>query len=231
MSEVRFYQVGGSVRDSFLGLKSKDIDYAVEAASFNEMREAILGRGGTIFLETPQYLTIRARVPELGACDFVLCRKDGAYNDGRHPENVEVGTILDDLARRDFTINAIARAEDGEIIDPYDGSTDLLVYQLLRCVGSPKKRFGEDGLRILRAIRFSVTKQLIVDDQIWKYLIDEEGCIHAIQGVSLERIREELNKCFSFNTNETLEFFDNFPIFRKFLFNKALWLKPTTEEK
>lgn len=125
MSSIKFYQVGGSVRDSFIGLKSKDIDYAVEAPSFDAMREAIKERGGEIFLETPQFLTIRANVPGMGACDYVLCRKDGEYVDGRRPETVTAGTILDDLARRDFTMNAIAIAEDGTILDPFDGRKDI----------------------------------------------------------------------------------------------------------
>lgn len=74
-----FFEVGGAVRDKLLGVQSKDIDYAVEAESFSAMRDAVIERGGKIFLETPQYLTIRAHVPKLGAADFVLCRKDGEY--------------------------------------------------------------------------------------------------------------------------------------------------------
>jgi tRNA nucleotidyltransferase (CCA-adding enzyme) len=223
---AKFYQVGGSVRDGLLEIKSKDIDYAVEASSFEAMRAAIVDRGGEIFLETPQYFTIRARVPGLGACDFVLCRKEGIYHDGRHPTSVTPGTIYDDLARRDFTVNAIARAENGDVIDPYDGVGHLIVDQMLKCVGSAKERFSEDGLRILRAIRFSLTKDLMMDDEIWSCLVDEDYCIDRLQGVSAERVREELHKCFAFNTNETLELFDHFLKLRKFLF-KSMWLEPT----
>jgi tRNA nucleotidyltransferase (CCA-adding enzyme) len=159
---ARFFQVGGSVRDKLLGVKSKDIDYAVECESFDAMREAILAKGGKIFVETPQYFTIRANVPVLGATDYVLCRKDGAYSDGRRPDSVEVGTIFDDLARRDFTVNAIAiDTETGALIDPHGGAQDLTA-RVLRCVGNPVDRFNEDRLRIFRAARFSLTKGLTV---------------------------------------------------------------------
>ena len=156
MKNIKFYQVGGSVRDDLLGFPSKDIDYSVEAPSFEAMKSEIVNRGGEIFLEKPEYLTIRANVPNMGACDYVLCRKDGAYYDGRRPESVEIGTIRDDLARRDFTVNAMAINEDGELIDPHGGKVDLL-HKTLRCVGNAHERFSEDYLRMLRAIRFCIT--------------------------------------------------------------------------
>lgn len=224
-----FYKVGGCVRDQFLGLPSKDIDYAVEAPSYDALRTAILDRGGEIFLETPQYLTIRAKVPQMGACDFVLCRKDGAYSDGRRPETVEVGTIEDDLARRDFTVNAMALTEVGELIDPYDGAKDLKA-KLLRCVGSTEDRFTEDGLRMLRALRFSITKGFTVSWAIWACLESRAFFEPRLRGVSHERVREELGKCFLFDTNMTLRWLAEFKELREFLFYKQpLWLKPTLE--
>lgn len=123
---VKFYQVGGSVRDKIMGIKPHDIDFAIGAESFGAMREAILARGGKIFLEMEKFFTIRANLPELGSADFVLTRKDGSYSDGRRPDGVTVGTILDDLARRDFTMNAIAiNVETGDILDPFDGTGDI----------------------------------------------------------------------------------------------------------
>lgn len=229
-----FYMVGGSVRDKFLGVKSKDVDYAVEAASFEAMRESILARGGDIFLETPKYFTIRARVPALGACDFVLCRKDGAYNDGRRPDSVEVGTIYDDLARRDFTANAIAiRESDGQVIDPHNG-VDSITDRTLHCVGDARTRFTEDGLRILRAIRFSITKPFNLDDTIYTLLgAHSTFCIEQLRGVSPERIREELVQCFACDTYSTLlALMDDFPELGRFLLNNpksGMWLKPTLE--
>lgn len=228
---AKFYQVGGSVRDEILGLKSKDIDYAVEAPSFNHMREAILERGGEVFLETPQYFTIRARVPALGACDFVLCRKDGAYDDGRHPKQVEVGTIFDDLARRDFTVNAIAKAEDGTIIDPHEGVKDLKERKL-RCVGKASERFTEDGLRMIRAIRFAISKSLMIDPDIRGCLQDEFFFGPRLIGISIERIREELHKCFAFDTPRTLVYWGDYAKILNFLFRSGkIWLKPTLEAR
>ena len=89
---AKFFQVGGCVRDRLMGVPCHDIDFSVEAESFEAMREAILERGGTIYLDTPEFFTIRAKEPGLGTVDFVLCRKEGAYSDGRHPDKVEMGT-------------------------------------------------------------------------------------------------------------------------------------------
>jgi tRNA nucleotidyltransferase (CCA-adding enzyme) len=226
-----FYQVGGSVRDMVLGVKSKDIDYAVEAESFDAMRSAILERGGEIFLETPQYLTIRARVPLLGACDYVLCRKDGAYSDGRRPDSVEIGTIYDDLARRDFTVNAMALTECGNLIDPFEGERDCAI-KWLRCVGSAETRLTEDGLRMLRALRFSITKGFTLDDHIYRCLRDPFFFAPRLKGVSVERIREELVRCFQYDTNETLDTLVDYGDLRRYLFSiDALWLKPTLEAR
>src|SRR6478735_1674813 len=158
--KAKFYQVGGCVRDSLLGVESKDIDFSVEAPSYEAMREAVIERCGgnpeSIKVDKPEFATIRAIDPKLGGVDFVLCRKDGAYSDGRRPDSVEMGTLLDDLARRDFTVNAIARADDGSLIDPFNGQADLKL-RLLRCVGGVD-RLREDSLRMLRAFRFAITK-------------------------------------------------------------------------
>lgn len=222
-----FYQVGGSVRDELLGVKSKDIDYAVEAESFDAMREAVLARGGEIFQEAPKYFTIRAKVPNLGACDFTLCRRDGDYKDGRHPETVGVGTIQEDLARRDFSINAIAKREDGTLVDPFRG-VDHLRMRLLTCVGSPVARFTEDGLRMVRALRFIITKGLEPDVMISACLRSEMFFEERMRGVSVERVRDELYKCFYYDTPHTLGVLAKYPEFAKHLFYVSpLWLEPT----
>jgi tRNA nucleotidyltransferase/poly(A) polymerase len=229
---TKFFQVGGSVRDELLGLKSKDIDFAVEAPSFDAMRQAIVERGGEIYLETPQYFTIRANVPGLGAADYVLCRKDGNYSDGRRPDSVEVGTLHDDLSRRDFTVNAIAKDEQGNLIDPFGGIQDLAVRNLVT-VGNPKDRFTEDSLRMLRAIRFSVTKNLSISVGVWRALEDYQ-LVRLLDNVSSERIREELFKCFHFDTLTTLRYLTScFPLIGNTVLDKdrfGIWLKPTTEK-
>ena len=220
--------MGGSVRDELLGIKSKDIDYSVEAPSYDAMKAYIADvRKGTIFLESPEHFTIRAKIDGLGAADFVLCRKDGSYSDGRHPDSVEVGTLLDDLARRDFTMNAIAKAEDGTIHDPHHGAVDLS-FGKIKCVGKAEDRFKEDSLRILRAIRFSITKELTLDGTVQRALRDNE-LVNLLINVPVERIREELVKCFAYDSYRTLQtLMYDYPYVGKKVFDaKNLWLKPT----
>ena len=226
---VKFYRVGGCVRDQMLGVKSKDIDYAVEAPSYKAMLQEIVNRKGEVFLEKPEYLTVRAKVPKLGACDFVLCRKDGAYYDGRRPDTVEPGTLHDDLSRRDFTVNAMAISEDGRLIDPFGGSEDL-EYRELVCVGSAMERFGEDQLRMLRAIRFSVTKGMGLSPEIEEALFNPELRDGLVNNVSEERVYEELMKAFRHNTLETLQILNFFKL-DKLLLDGKMWLKPTLEKR
>lgn len=226
---IKFYKVGGCVRDQFLGRKSKDIDFAVEAPSYEVMANEIASRG-EIFLEQPEYFTIRAKIPELGAADFVLCRKESHYTDGRHPENVTIGTLMDDLSRRDFRANAIAIAENGEIIDPFNGQTDI-ANRLINTVGNPLDRFDEDRLRILRAFRFSIQ----LDFRIYFDVIDaiyEISCRdeEIFKGVSTDRIRDELHKMFFASTVKTLDLFQKHPKITAEIFrDRNIWLKPTSE--
>lgn len=126
---IRIFEVGGCVRDEILGVPSKDIDFAMEAPSFQAMKEYMEAENFKIFLETPEYFTIRAKFPNSSlVADFVLCRKEFGYSNNRHPDLVEVGTIYDDLSRRDFTINAIAKSLDsGEFLDPHNGIDDLKI--------------------------------------------------------------------------------------------------------
>ena len=222
----KIYLVGGAIRDKIMGLQSKDKDYVVECESFDAMRQLILNRGGKIFLETPKFLTIRALMPELGAADYVLARKDGVYKDGRHPESVEVGTIQDDLARRDFTMNAIAKnVETGELIDPHGGATDI-ENKRIRCVGNPTERFNEDKLRVFRALRFAITKDFTIDPETHLAMIETQD----FSGVSTERIREELAKMFKYDSETTmLHICCEYDNLRRVIFERGIWFKPTTE--
>lgn len=226
------YLVGGAVRDQFMGLSPKDMDFAVEAPSYAAMKEDILARGGEIFLETEKFFTIRAKVPGLGAADYVLCRKEGRYVDGRHPETVEPGTILDDLSRRDFCLNAIAiDTETQEIIDPFDGRKDIKT-KLIRCVGDPIARFNEDGLRMFRALRFHITKGFALERNIIPCLKDSNFFEPRLAGVSLDRVRDEITRCFKHDTLTTIKVFNLFPALRDWTFSRPdLWLKPTSESR
>jgi tRNA nucleotidyltransferase/poly(A) polymerase len=228
---INFWKVGGAVRDSLLGVQAKDVDFAVEAPSFDAMREAIVARGGKIFLETPEFFTIRAKVPNLGASDFVLCRKDGAYRDGRHPESVEVGTILDDLRRRDFTMNAIAiSADTGLIYDPLNGREDIH-NRIIRAVGLPLDRFKEDRLRVFRAIRFAVQKGFAIEvNTAWAMTKVIRMDWQAFKGVSTERIREELLKMFAADWIGAFNMLNSFELL-PMIEERGIWLKPTTEAR
>jgi len=224
---VKVYRVGGCVRDELLGLQSKDIDFAVEAGSYEEMVAWIKQRGD-IYLETPEYFTVRAHLDGKPPADFVLCRKDGHYSDGRRPDKVEVGTILDDLARRDFTMNAIAVNEDtGEYIDPFKGREAIADKQIV-CVGRPEDRFHEDALRMLRAIRFAVTKGFMIHYKVMMALDNIALAERLATNVSDERKREELHKCFMHDTLKTLWFLDRYNLVSKACFKSGkIRLMPT----
>lgn len=223
---AKFYQVGGYVRDSLLCVKSKDIDFAVEAPSYEAMCEAIRARGCEIKVEKPEFVTVRAIHPIHGGVDFVLCRKDGTYTDGRRPDKVEPGTLLDDLQRRDFTVNAIARDEDTrKLHDPFGGQEDLET-MTLRCVGFTHERMTEDALRILRAIRFQITKGFSFCSDLAVF-ISTSHAADLLKNVAIERVREELLKCFAANTLLTLKTLESFPHIRDHVFSRNLMLTPT----
>ena len=233
---VRLYEVGGCVRDELLGLTSKDVDFAVEAPSFQAMQEHIEAMGLKIFLSKPEFLTIRAGVPvghELRArcrdADFVMCRKDGSYGNGRHPDVVEPGTLADDLARRDFTVNAIAKDPfTGEMFDPHGGQEDLKRRELI-FVGDSMTRIREDGLRILRAMRFSLTKNLtIVEPDV----LNSAESFNLLRSVSTERVQQELDKMFVHNTLAALLLLEDYPNVRDAVFSrKGLSLMATMKKR
>jgi len=235
--DIRIYKVGGAVRDAFLGVKNKDVDFAVEAPSYEEMRRFIFDRG-RIYLEQPEFFTIRAHI-EWGFpgapldADFVLCRKEGTYKDGRRPDEVFVGTIFDDLARRDFTMNAIAiDMMSQEIIDPYNGVRDI-ERGIIRCVGNAKDRFEEDALRMLRALRFAITKNMQIDKPILRLLKDPHYLDLFDKNISLDRKKDELMKMLKYDTQQTLVLLAYFPDLTTRLFGgeSRLWLKPTNEQR
>ena len=200
MKNIKLFEVGGCVRDDLLGIPSKDVDFVVIAPSFEAMSNHIKEMGLNIFIEKPEYVTIRAGVPSghplrerCRDADFVLARKDGPSSDGRRPDFVEPGTLLDDLSRRDFTVNAMARDPfTGLIIDPFNGQIDLQ-NKVLRFVGDAQQRISEDGLRVLRGLRFCITKNL-KPSTLTLEALRSELAIQMLQNVSVERIQIEVNK-------------------------------------
>lgn len=222
---IRFYEVGGCVRDELLGIPTKDIDFTAVVDGIDTVPEAydhlldtLKTMNYQVFLETPEYGTIRARFPDghplLGrtTADFVLARKDGPSSDGRRPDYVTVGTLEDDLARRDFTVNALAREllSDcyGPIIDLHHGQWDLAI-RCIRFVGDPMERLQEDGLRALRAIRFMITKDFTMHPETLAAVTSFETA-ELLSGTSAERRRDELEKCFSYDTIRTMEFLSQY---------------------
>jgi tRNA nucleotidyltransferase (CCA-adding enzyme) len=233
---VKLYYVGGYVRDTLLHKKPTDIDIAVEANSYEEMRKYLITNGYTIFLEKPEYFTIRAKDPinkinnKYITADFVLCRKEGYYYDGRHPDNVEIGNLYDDCSRRDFTINSIAiDVNTGGVIDYFNGIEDIN-NKIIRCVGYTYKRFNEDCLRILRAIRFSITLGFEIDiNIIYELQINKNHYSKMLSNIPIERIQNELYKMLDFDTYKTMNILYNIlPCEYRYVIlnNKRLFLKP-----
>src|SRR3989344_1698398 len=181
------YIVGGCVRDFILGKEPKDWDVATNAKP-----EGIQKVFPDSFYEN-KFLTVTARtssqiIPEI---EITTYRLEAGYSDKRHPDELRYAkTIEEDLARRDFTVNAIAMDKNKNIIDLFDGKKDLKK-KIIRAVGKANERFNEDALRMLRAVRFATvldftieeaTKDAIQKNSIW------------LEAVSQERIRDELVK-------------------------------------
>jgi tRNA nucleotidyltransferase (CCA-adding enzyme) len=239
---MEMFAVGGWVRDRIMGVESNDMDFTVVGGSFDDMRAHLLQEGFQIFLESPEYLTIRARfsnssewlqhVPglKLPTADFVLARQEGAYSDGRRPDLVRPGTLLDDLKRRDFTVNAIAMNVDGFYIDPFHGQRDI-EHNLLTCVGHVDDRFTEDSLRALRAIRFHLTRGFSLGVTI-REALQSDWVPPLLESVSVERKREEMLKCFKHDTLATMEFLSTKTSreFRAAVFGDGLWLQPSLKQ-
>ena len=245
MEEFKFYEVGGKVRDEILEIESKDVDYVAVPAEglleeityadsmFSILETYLRGKGFEIFLITPDCFTIRAKFPKdhkyQGVADFVMARKEVGYIPGTRTPMVVPGSLYDDLERRDFTLNALAKDEDGRIIDFFDGLKHLKAGQLITPLDC-KVTFDDDPLRILRAIRFCITKGFYMgaymDGVIQDYDYEKKMGV-----VSTERIREELFKCFKHDTIKTLKYLHEFPALRNYVFrDNSLWLKPTMEQ-
>lgn len=244
--KYKLYEVGGRIRDEFLGLKSKDIDYSIIIEGrdqypinevFTNFVEQIKSEGYTVFNEMPDCFTVRAKFPkghihEKLDADFVLARKELGYIKGTRQPKVILGTLEDDLLRRDFTVNAMAKDMDGNIIDLFNGQKDLQD-RILRTPSDTAKSFNDDPLRILRAMRFAITKNLDWADEMWRTL-DAFDAKKLQYKVSVERIREELFKCFKFDTHKTLEYLriislSNYPLYLEMV-PKEMWLEPTTKK-
>ena len=184
------YIVGGCVRDCFLGKVPKDWDVTTSALP-EQTEAAALAAGLKTFRTGIKHGTISV-LSDGVTVECTTYRIDGDYKDSRHPESVRfTPSLTEDLARRDFTINAMAAtpsADGWEIIDPFDGRADLDA-GIIRCVGNPIKRFGEDALRILRGVRFATRLGFTIEEKTANAMYASAG---GLKNISRERVREEL---------------------------------------
>lgn len=180
------YLVGGCVRDMLRKCPPDDYDIATSALP-GETKRALDFCG---FADTGiKHGTVTA-IYAGENYEITTFRQDGDYRDSRRPEQVEFLTdIREDLARRDFTMNAVAMSPSGEIIDPFGGAGDI-ASGIIRCVGEPDKRFKEDALRILRAMRFAARFGYSIDSATESSMLAEAGELNKI---SRERVAAELS--------------------------------------
>ena len=184
--------VGGAVRDMLRGKKAQDYDLATDAPP-EEVTEIFQNAQprGKVFPTGIKHGTVtvlyRGRTMEI-----TTYRTEAGYTDGRRPNQVcYAATIEEDLSRRDFTMNAIAlRLPKGDTVDPYGGGADLK-NRLIRCVGNPRERFAEDGLRPLRAVRFAAQLSFDLDAET---LAAIPSALKTSAKVSAERVRDEIEK-------------------------------------
>jgi len=182
-NNFEIYLVGGAVRDFLLRKTPENFDFTTNATP--EQIQSLFPNSfyhniyGTVSIPLEKYIV-----------EITPFRKESDYSDFRHPKNINWAKTLDeDLSRRDFTINAIAY--DGEkIIDPFEGQIDIK-NQLIRCVGDPDKRFNEDALRLLRAIRFASQLGFFIEEKT-REAIEKNN--QLITKISWERIRDEFLK-------------------------------------
>ena len=189
------YFVGGCVRDTLLGREIHDWDITTAALPEQIMR---------VFPHCIPTGVKHGTVTVLDGgtqAEITTFRRDGAYHDGRHPQSVQfVPSLREDLARRDFTINAMAMDEAGEITDLFGGKENL-AQKILRCVGEPDKRFQEDALRMLRALRFSAQLGFSIEEETFAALGRNAALCRQL---SRERVRDEAEKTLLSARPETL---------------------------
>lgn len=187
LSGFECFVVGGCVRDMLLGIQPKDFDLTTNAKPkqiidvFREYRIIDTGiKHGTV-----------AVLIDKEIYEITTYRIDGDYEDNRHPANIRfTASLKEDLSRRDFTVNAMAYNPDGGVVDYFNGIEDLK-YKAIRCVGNADKRFKEDALRMLRALRFASTYDFSIEYNTYNAIAENK---ELLNNISQERISSELTK-------------------------------------
>lgn len=183
------FVVGGCVRDSILGRPVHDYDICTPVP-VSELQTVFEEKGYHVIPTGIKHGTITVMINGQGY-EITTYRKDGDYSDGRHPDNVEfTSDLIEDLSRRDFTINAMAYNPETGLVDPFGGFQDIYNH-IIRCVGDPCLRFNEDGLRIMRGVRFSAQLGFRIDVNTRQAINDLKD---NLGNISAERINSELVK-------------------------------------
>ena len=243
---AKIFEVGGCVRDELLGVHTNDIDFTFVLDDTNQtvdngwdnMLAHLKSEGFKIFLETKDCFTVRAKFPkghqhEGLVADFVMARKEVGVIEGTRRPILELGTLEDDLTRRDFTLNALAKDSDGNIIDLFNGQTDL-ENRVLKTPLDPVETFMDDPLRMIRALRFHTTRGFDIHSSVWNAIF-APGLIDKLdEVVSQERIQAEITKMLKFDTPSTLRLFAEIDKrdhrLLDVMFKSPMWLMPTTKK-
>ena len=242
----QIYEVGGCVRDEIIGVHTNDIDFTFVLDNtdqtvdegWDEMLSHLKTEGFKIFLETKDCFTVRAKFPkghvnEGLVADFVMARKEVGYILGTRKPILELGTLEDDLRRRDFTLNALAKDLDGTIVDLFEGRKHLEEGILVTPL-NPIKTFFDDPLRMIRALRFSITKGFDIDPEVWDAMFEPGLIEHLNKVVSKERIQGEVSKMMKHDTVSTLRLLAKIdkiePKLLEVMFGGDIWLLPSTKK-
>lgn len=183
------YIIGGGVRDALLGLPVHDYDITTSAHPAEV--QALFQKAGVTMIPTGlKHGTITLRIDHENY-EVTTFRTEQTYQNHRTPAMVEYAdTLLEDIKRRDFTINTLAYNEEEGLLDLVGGRNDLN-QQIIRCVGNPEERFEEDALRMLRALRFTMSLHFTIEPHTWTAL---QSQAHLLTYISAERIRDEWNR-------------------------------------
>lgn len=193
-NNFQIYIVGGAVRDLLMGKIVSDWDFTTDARP-----DDILKLFPDGFYDN-KFGTVGIPTKTTKMYEITTMRKEGTYQDYRHPNKVSwTNKIEEDLARRDFTVNAIALSLDGKTIDPFNGQVDIK-NKLIKAVGNPGKRFQEDALRLMRAIRITTELEFDVEENTYSAIKENASLIKQI---AWERIRDELFKILASSNPDT----------------------------
>lgn len=242
----KIFEVGGCVRDELLKVHTNDIDFtfvlddlsASVESGWDSMVSHLEAEGFKIFLKTEDCFTVRAMFPkghqhEGLVADFVMARKEVGVVEGTRRPILELGTLEDDLTRRDFTVNALAKSLDGSIVDLFDGKKHLESGILITPL-DPVKTLLDDPLRLIRALRFSITKGFTIAPELWDAMFTPGLLDKLDEVVSTERIQGEVLKMMKHDTVATMRLFSRIderePRLMEIIFGGDLWLMPSMKK-